>query len=105
MSDMPVEEFRTAGYEVIDWIADYLDGLGEMPVLPDLKPGELRKSLPVSAPSAGESIYEILDDFEGLIVPANTHWNHPRFHAYFSVSASAPGILAEALTAALNVNG
>lgn len=105
MSDMPVEEFRTAGYEVIDWIADYLDGLRDMPVLPEVQPGELRKSLPQSAPDQGESIYQILDDFEGLIVPANTQWNHPRFHAYFSVSASSPGILAEALTASLNVNG
>ena len=60
--------------------------------------------LPSSAPDHGEEIETILRDFRELIVPANTHWNHPRFHAYFSVSASGPGILAEALTAALNVN-
>jgi aromatic-L-amino-acid decarboxylase len=105
MSDMPREEFRQAGHEVIDWIADYLDGVRDFPVLPAIQPGDLRASLPASAPDDGEPIDRILEDFRELIVPANTHWNHPRFHAYFSVSASAPGILAEALTAALNVNG
>jgi aromatic-L-amino-acid decarboxylase len=64
----------------------------------------LREALPSSAPEAGEPIETILKDFQDVIVPANTQWNHPRFHAYFSVSASGPGILAESLTAALNVN-
>jgi aromatic-L-amino-acid decarboxylase len=105
MSDMPVEEFRQAGYQVIEWITEYLDTIRELPVLPRVNPGDLAASLPASAPEDGEPIDRILEDFRQLIVPANTHWNHPRFHAYFSVSASAPGILAEALTAALNVNG
>jgi aromatic-L-amino-acid decarboxylase len=105
MSDMPPEEFRRAGYAVIDWIADYLANVRELPVLPKVKPGELTASLPPSAPDKAEDLTSILTDFERLIVPANTHWNHPNFHAYFSVSSSGPGILAEALTAALNVNG
>lgn len=105
MADMSPYEFRSAGYEIIDWIAEYVAQLRKLPVLPDIQPGELRRSLPASAPEAGEPISDILSDFRSLIVPANTHWNHPRFHAYFSVSASGPGILAEALTAALNVNG
>jgi aromatic-L-amino-acid decarboxylase len=70
-----------------------------------VEPGELIELLPPSAPDAAEPIEDILADFRNLIVPGITHWNHPRFHAYFSVSASAPGILAEMLTAALNVNG
>lgn len=105
MIDMPGDDFRRAGHEIIDWIGDYLEGLRELPVLPDVRPGELRAALPASAPERGEPIEQILNDFRSVIVPANTHWNHPRFHAYFSVSASGPGILAEALTAALNVNG
>jgi aromatic-L-amino-acid decarboxylase len=105
MIDMPGGEFRRAGRDVIEWIGDYLDGLQNLPVLPDIRPGDLRARLPASAPEQGEPIERILEDFRGLIVPANTHWNHPRFHAYFSVSASGPGILAEALTSALNVNG
>jgi aromatic-L-amino-acid decarboxylase len=103
-ADMPPEEFRRAGREVVDWIADYLANAGDLPVLPRVAPGDLRNALPASAPDSPESIDAILRDFRELVVPANTHWNHPRFHAYFSVSASGPGILAEALIAALNVN-
>ncbi len=103
--DMPVPEFRHAGHEVIDWIARYLESIGELPVLPNVEPGQIAAQLPASAPDCGEPIETILRDFQNIIVPGNTQWNHPRFHAYFSVSASAPGILAEALTAALNVNG
>lgn len=105
MSDMPKREFQQAGYEVIDWIAQYLEGVRDLPVLPAMEPGDLTRQLPAHAPEQGEPIEQILADFRELIVPATTHWNHPRFHAYFSVSASGPGILAEALTAALNVNG
>ena len=104
MADMPPEELRRSGHEVIDWIADYLRDIRELPVLPRVQPGVIRDALPSTAPDHGEEIETILRDFRELIVPANTHWNHPRFHAYFSVSASGPGILAEALTAALNVN-
>lgn len=70
-----------------------------------MQPGGVSAKLPESAPLSGEPIDAILADFRNIIVPGNAHWNHPRFHGYFSVSASAPGILAEALTAALNVNG
>jgi aromatic-L-amino-acid decarboxylase len=103
--DMPPDEFRRAGYEVVDWIANYLAGIRDYPVLTRNRPGDLIDALPVSAPEHGEPIDRILADFREHIVPDVTHWNHPRFHAYFSVSASAPGILGEMLTAALNVNG
>ncbi|MEO8127556.1 MAG: pyridoxal-dependent decarboxylase [Bryobacteraceae bacterium] len=102
---MSPDEFRRAGHEVVDWIADYLAGIRDYPVVSQVQPGELTQLLPTSAPLQGESIDDILTDFRSLVIPAVTHWNHPRFHAYFSVSASAPGILAEMLTAALNVNG
>jgi aromatic-L-amino-acid decarboxylase len=105
MIDMAPDEFRRTGNEVIDWIANYLDGIRDLPVLPRVKPGDVRSALPLSGPEDGEPMDRILRDFESIIVPANTHWNHPRFHAYFSVSASSPGILAEALASALNVNG
>jgi len=105
LGDMSAEEFRRAGHEVVDWIADYLTGIRDFPVVSRVQPGELTKQLPASAPESGETIDDILVDFRSLIIPGITHWNHPRFHAYFSVSASAPGILAEMLTAALNVNG
>lgn len=102
--DMSAGEFRRWGHEVVDWIADYLAGTRRHPVLQDLRPGELLSSLPPHAPAQGEPIEAILEDFRRLIVPAMNHWNHPRFMAYFSVSASAPGILGEMLSAALNPN-
>ncbi len=96
---------RRFGREVADWIAAYLEEVGEKPVLPAVRPGELLARLPGSAPEQGEAMEEILEDFRRTVLPAVTHWNHPRFHGYFSISGSGPGILGEMLTAALNVNG
>ena len=101
---MSPEEFRTAGHEVVDWIADYLRDIRDLPVVPDVQPGALIDRLPKTGPEQGESMDAILSDFRSLIVPGITHWNHPRFFAYFSISASGPGILGEMLAAALNVN-
>jgi aromatic-L-amino-acid decarboxylase len=101
---MQPNEFRRYGHAVVDWIADYLDNPEQWPVLPAVRPNELRSSLPQSPPTQGESIDAVLEDFRKLIVPATTHWNHPAFMAYFANSSTGAGILGEALTAALNVN-
>ncbi|MFL5481651.1 MAG: pyridoxal phosphate-dependent decarboxylase family protein [Gemmatimonadaceae bacterium] len=101
---MSPEEFRRHGHAVIDWIADYLADPEKWPVIPGMKPGDLRKALPSSPPVNGEPMEQILADFKQLIVPANTHWNHPDFMAYFPNSATGAGVLGEALAAALNVN-
>jgi aromatic-L-amino-acid/L-tryptophan decarboxylase len=103
--DMPPEDFRRFGHQVVDWIADYLAGIREYPVLPTSKPGDLTRALPSEGPEEGENMARILEDFRDLVVPHSTHWNHPRFHAYFAISASGPGILGEMLTAAMNMNG
>ena len=102
---MTPEEFRRYGYQAIDWVADYLAHADRYPVLPPVKPGELTDALPVCGPEKGEPMEAILADFERLIVPAMTHWNHPGFMAYFANSAPPAGILGELLTAALNGNG
>ncbi len=104
-TNMPPEEFRRIGHEIIDWIADYLAHVRDYPVLPNAQPGDLKRRLPPAAPLQGEPIEQIWQDFRRLILPAVTHWNHPRFHGYFSISGSPPGILAETLIAALNMNG
>ena len=104
VSDMSPAEFRKHGYAVIDWIADYLAAPEKWPVLPAVRPGDVRRNLPKSPPERAESMEEILGDFQRLIVPAITHWNHPAFMAYFANSATAAGVLGETLTAALNVN-
>ncbi len=101
---MQPNEFRRHGHAVVDWIADYLENPEQWPVLPGVRPGELRGSLPQSPPTRGESMDAVLDDFRKLIVPATTHWNHPAFMAYFANSSTGAGVLGEALTAALNVN-
>src|SRR5580693_5740609 len=102
---MTPEEFRRYGHQAIDWVADYLAHADRYPVLPHVKPGELTDALPACGPEKGEPMETIMADFERLIVPATTHWNHPGFMAYFAISASPPGILGELLTAALNGNG
>jgi aromatic-L-amino-acid/L-tryptophan decarboxylase len=102
--DMLPGDFRRHGQGLVEWIANYLEDPRQYPVLAHPNPGELQRQLPATAPIKGESMEAILEDFEQVILPWMTHWNHPRFHAYFSVSASAPGILGELLTAALNAN-
>jgi aromatic-L-amino-acid decarboxylase len=104
LGDMSPEEIRRVGRLVFDRIAAYLARPEEYAVLPPVSPGAIARSLPPQPPADGESIEDILADFDRLIVPSTTHWNHPGFFGYFSVSASGPGILAEALAAALNVN-
>jgi aromatic-L-amino-acid decarboxylase len=101
---MQPSEFRKHGHAVIDWIADYLENPEQWPVLPAVRPGDVRNSLPQSPPEHGESMDAVLDDFRKLIVPGITHWNHPAFMAYFANSSTGAGVLGEALTAALNVN-
>jgi aromatic-L-amino-acid decarboxylase len=101
--DLPRGELVEHGRAVLDWIADYLDTPERYPVVSRARPGEIRAKLPASPPAVGEPLDEILRDFEATIVPGITHWNHPSFFAYFATSAAVPGILAEMLTATLDV--
>jgi aromatic-L-amino-acid decarboxylase len=100
---MSPEEFRAEAHQVVDWMANYLRDLRDYPVLPQVEPGALIDRLPAHGPEQPETMQNILADFRELVVPSLTHWNHPRFHAYFSISASGPGILGEMLASALNV--
>jgi aromatic-L-amino-acid/L-tryptophan decarboxylase len=95
-------EFRKDAHKLADWIADYLGDPSRYPVLARVRPGEIRDALPTSAPQHGESFERIFEDFERVLLPGVTHWNHPGFFAYFAITASAPGVLAEFLSAALN---
>ncbi len=105
VGDLPPEEFRRLAHEVSDWLADYLDGVDDLPVFPHgLRPGDVRAALPASAPEHAEPLDAALADFRNILVPGMTHWNHPSFHAFFAVTGSAPGILGEMLAAGLNVN-
>jgi aromatic-L-amino-acid decarboxylase len=103
LGDMDPESFRREAHRVADWIADYLAGSGRYPVLAQVRPGAVTAALPTHAPAQGESFDAIFSDFERVLIPGITHWNHPGFFAYFAITGSAPGILAEFLSAALNV--
>ena len=105
MTDMDSNEFRQYGKQLIDWIADYLDHPERYPVLSRVKPGEVKGQLPAQPPESPETFDDILRDFNDVIVPGITHWNHPAFMAYFGTTGSLPGILGELLTAGLNANG
>jgi aromatic-L-amino-acid decarboxylase len=100
----PIDDFRRSAHQIVDWIADYLEDPRQYPVSPNMQPGDLAAKLPPAAPETGEGYDRILEDFQRLVLPAVTHWNHPRFLAYFPSSASPPGVLGEMLAAALNTN-
>lgn len=100
-----VRDFRQAAQQATDWIAGYLENARRYPVVPPIQPGYLVDALPHSAPEQGEPFDAILADFEKLVVPAVTHWNHPRFMAYFACTGSSPAVIGEMLAAALNTNG
>src|SRR5262245_18914128 len=96
--------FRQQLHQIADWIADYREQIDDRPVSCPTKPGEITKSLPKHPPETGESFADIWRDFEQLILPGIVHWGHPRFMGYFGSTSTSPGIIAEMLTAALNVN-
>ena len=102
---MTPDEFRRYGHAVIDWIADYQSRIESFPVLSQVKPGEIRASLPSAPPIKGEAFDDVLRDVDGLIVPGITHWQSPNFFAYFPCNASGPGILGDLLASGFGVQG
>jgi aromatic-L-amino-acid decarboxylase len=98
---MNTEEFRSNAHDLVDWMADYLGNPEQYPVKPDLRPGDIKRQLPVAAPGDGEDFQTIFCDFKELIVPGMTHWQHPGFFAYFPANNSEPSVLAEMLTATM----
>jgi aromatic-L-amino-acid decarboxylase len=99
---MDTDAFRRHGHDLVDWIADYLEHSDRYPVLSRVKPGEITAALPEAAPEDPEPFDAIMADFERVLLPGVTHWNHPGFMAYFAITGSAPGVLADFLSAALN---
>lgn len=98
---MHPEDFRRHAHELVDWMADYLAGVGELPVTPPVAPGDIRRRLPPAPPRAGEPFGALFEDFRSLIVPGMTHWNHPGWFAYFPGNNSPPSVLGEMLTATI----
>ncbi len=102
---MTPQQFREEGKKVIDWIADYYENIEKYPVLSQVKPGDIKKTLPVSPPRQGESMDEIMKDLDEKIMPGITHWQSPNFYAYFPANTSFPAILGDLVSSGLGVQG
>jgi len=102
---MSPEEFRKHGHAVVDWVAEYMTRVDDLPVLSQVSPGEVRSKLPDEAPRRGESFEEILKDVDEIVVPGLTHWQSPNFFAFFPANISGPSILGELLSAGMGVQG
>ena len=105
---MTPEEFRQVGHQLIDWIADYraaLSRAGELPVMSQVAPGAIRAQLPATPPEEGEPFAAILGDVDRLILPGISHWQHPRFFAYFPGNASLASVLGDLLSSGLGALG
>lgn len=102
---MDSNEFRKYGHEIVEWIADYFDHVEQYPVKSTVKPGEVKALLPTSAPRTGEPTRDLINDFENIIMPGISHWQHPGWFAYFPANNSPASVLAEMLTAGLGVQG
>lgn len=98
---MDNSEFRKEAHKLVDWMADYLENISKYPVRPFVKPGDIKNQLPLSPPKTNVSFNKIFSDFEKIILPGMTHWQHPQFFAYFPTAVSEPSILAEMLSSAL----
>jgi aromatic-L-amino-acid/L-tryptophan decarboxylase len=103
--DSTTREFREAAHKAVDWIADYLEHIDSYPVLSRVQPGDIEKQFARAASEEGKDYDALLAEFREKILPGITHWNHPSFFAYFSITGSQAGILGELLTAAINANG
>jgi aromatic-L-amino-acid decarboxylase len=104
LGDVPPEVFRKQLHQLADWIADYRENIGKLPVAPNAKPGAISSALPKQGPEEGERFDKILADIKQLIIPGVVHWGHPEFMGYFGSTSTAPGIEGEMIASALNVN-
>jgi aromatic-L-amino-acid decarboxylase len=102
---MHIEEFRRAGHATVDWIADYMEGVGDLQVLSPVEPGGVRAQLPASPPEAGEPWSAILEDVTNVILPGITHWQSPNFYAFFPANSSGPAVLGDLMSAGLGIQG
>ena len=94
-------EFRKYAHEFVDWMADYLETVENLPVKSGVKPGEIFEQIPDAPPARGESMDKIFKDFQQIILPGMTHWQSPNYFAYFTANSSYPSVLAEMLTSTL----
>jgi aromatic-L-amino-acid decarboxylase len=100
-----MSDFREDGARALDWVASYLERVGDLPVLSRSEPGDVRAALPASPPDDPEPFTAVLEDLDDVLLAGLTHWQSPRFFAYFATTSTEPAILAELLAAGLNQVG
>ena len=98
---MNAEELRTFGHQAVDWVADYLSSIEDLPVKSQVKPGDILSQIADLPPTHGESLETLISDVNDIILPGITHWQHPNFQAYFPGNGSIPSFVAEIITAGL----
>jgi aromatic-L-amino-acid decarboxylase len=99
------EDFRRYGHRLIDWLADYHEGLAKRPVMAKTRPGEVRNALPTAPPSEPESFDAAIDDLNRIVLPGLSLWQHPRFFGYFPANALLAGVLGDLVSTGLGVIG
>lgn len=102
---MSVDEFRRQGHAVIDWIAAYWQRMNELPVRSQVQPGEVAHQVPATAPQAAEPFEAVLEDLDRVILPGITHWQHPRFFAYFPANSSPAAVLGDLISSGIGAQG
>ena len=102
---MTPEEFRAAGHQIVDWIADYRSSIGSRPVMARTEPGDVRKQLPAQPPDRPERFDAIVGDLDRIIVPGLSHWQHPRFFGYFPCNGTLASVLGDYVSTGLGVLG
>ena len=102
---MNTEEFRKNAHQLVDWMADFFDEVENLPVTPEMQPGDVYRKIPEAPPTESEAFAQIFSDFKEKIVPGMSHWQSPNWFAYFPANSSKPSILAEMLTATLGTQG
>jgi aromatic-L-amino-acid decarboxylase len=102
---MDPTDFRTLGHELIDWVADYREGVAELPVISRVEPGDIRALLPAEPPLQAAGLADITADLDRIVLPGITHWNHPGWFAYFPSNTDLTSVLADLVAAGLGAQG
>jgi aromatic-L-amino-acid/L-tryptophan decarboxylase len=102
---MDPSEFRRSGHELVDWIADYRERIGDLPVMSRVRPGEVAAKLPTEPPRQGEGLDSLVADLERIVLPGITHWNHPGWFAYFPSNTDLSSVLADLVSSGLGAQG
>ena len=102
---MEPAEFRRLGHELVDWVADYREGIADLPVMSRVEPGDIAARLPGKPPLRSDGLGDVIEDLNSTVLPGVTHWNHPGWFAYFPSNTDLASVLADLVAAGLGSQG